>query len=177
MMTLGWRSIPVASVGLLLLLVAVWLLIPGLAAAQSGPQTEDQDVSSENLITAPGIELGRGQNTQPTGRLGLTSYRVEQVPLSEPQEVAVAGQSSIVTTALRLTVSGGPFVVRATPYVVWIDGNVLGAGQESVDLSAISIVTLDPTVLRNGSTIAVSEGFDPTRRVDLPDKLSISPNP
>jgi hypothetical protein len=187
-MSLGWRSFRRVSFGGLLLLVAVamWILVPHSAVAQSSPnvdsstadvQDDDEGVSAENLITAQGSEIGHGQNSQPVGPLGIKTFRVEQVSLSEPREVSVAGQSAIVTTALRLTVSGGPFVVRDMPYVIWVGDKALGAGQESVDLSSISVVTFDPTLLRNGSTISVSAGFDATRRTDLPDKLSINVAP
>ncbi len=187
MANLGSQSRSSPRNGLLALAVVLAVLGGQPALAQQAPgspagtptdvDVEEQGVLVDNLHAAPGRSLSQGQNTQPIGPLGLKTYRLEEVSLSEPVEVDIAGQSTLVTTALRLSVSGGPFQVRDMPYTIWIDGTLLGPGQESPDLSELSIVTFDPTVLRNGSTIAVSDSFDFARRTELPETLRVNSAP
>ncbi len=61
--------------------------------------------------------------------------------------------------------------MRALPYVVWVGDSILGYGQESFDLSSISVVTFDSSKLTAGKTIAISYGEEGPMQV-LTEKLS-----
>jgi hypothetical protein len=74
-----------------------------------------------------------------------------------------------------LTIFGGPFQVHALPPVVWLDDIALGYGVESEDLDAITAVTFDASLLREGASIYLSYGQKEEKegRVALPEKLKL----
>ena len=90
-------------------------------------------------------------------------------------EVEVGGKRVEVSRAFRVTVTGGPFPVRALPAVVWIDDVAVGYGVESEDLDAITAVTFDASLLREGATLYVSYGDKENKddRTALPEKLKL----
>jgi hypothetical protein len=65
--------------------------------------------------------------------------------------------------------------VRALPPVIWIDDTAVGYGVENEDLNTITVVTFDPSLLREGATIFLSYGDkeDKTDRVAVPEKLKL----
>ena len=78
-----------------------------------------------------------------------------------------------VDRAWRVAVIGGPFPVRALPPVLWIDGVVLGIGHESEDLTEISTIVFDRSLLRDGGTLALSYGFSAQQLSEVPERLII----
>jgi len=160
------RSMSIA-IGLLLLMIA------------SGPHALAQNVNDEeltvvDLLKLQGKVLAEGKNTRPVGQFNLLSYRVEELQLPRSMKVEVKGQQVQVDKAWRITVTGGPFPVRALPAVIWIDDQIAGHGVENERLTEIRAVTFDHSLLRTGATISLSYGEDKDDRVRLPEKLNLS---
>lgn len=101
----------------------------------------------------------------------LLTYRIEEVTLPQPAKVTVGGEDIRVNKAWRITIMGGPFPVRAMPPTIWVGDTLLGQGAESPDLSSITAVTFDGSILVEGAPIALSYGKE-GRRMVLPEKLS-----
>ena len=164
------------------LLVAVGLLLTivggaAVASAQkAGDSSNEREFTMTELLKLPGKILGEGINTKAVGKYKVASYRVEEVELPRPVEVEIHGQKVQTARAFRLTLTGGPFAVRALPPVVWIDETPVGYGVESEDLDAITVVTFDSTLLNEGATLYVSYGDkeDKTNRAALPEKLKLA---
>jgi hypothetical protein len=168
----GWRSLLIAA-GLLLTLVGS----TSFAAAQKvGDSSDKQEFTMTELLKLPGKILGEGANIKAVGKYKVASYRVEEVALPRTVEVEIRGQKVQANRAFRLSVTGGPFAVRALPPVIWIDETPIGYGVESEDLDAITAVTFDPTLLEEGATLYLSYGDkeDKTARVALPEKLKLA---
>jgi hypothetical protein len=168
----GLRSLLVAA-GLLLTLVGGASFADAQKAADS---LNEQGFTMTELLKLPGKILGEGANTKAVGRYKVASYRVEEVALPRIIEVEIRGQKIQATHAFRLTLTGGPFAVRALPPVVWIDDTPIGYGVESEDLDAITAITFDPTLLTEGATLYLSYGDkeDKTARVTVPEKLKLA---
>jgi hypothetical protein len=135
------------------------------------------EISIADLMKLPGTVIAKGSNTQPVGISRLLTYRVEQLSLPEPITVELQGQAVQVDKAWRVTVTGGPFPVRALPPVIWIGETVVGIGVENERLSEVTVITFDRSLLRPGSAVAVSYGPDKETRQELPEKLNLSGAP
>lgn len=133
----------------------------------------DRDTLMADLMKTQGKLLSEGRNAQPVGPLKLTRYRVEELSLPQSIKVELGGRTVQIDKAWRVTVIGGPFQVRALPPVVWIDDVPLGYGAENDQLSEISVITFDRSLLRDGAAIALSYGENKDARVELPEKLSL----
>jgi hypothetical protein len=156
--------------GLLLL-----VLTCGPQARAQAASDDAQEPSMTDLLKLPGRIVGESAATRAAGKLKVKNYRVEELTLPAPARVEVAGKRVEVTRAYRLTVTGGPFPVRALPPVVWIDDVAVGYGVESEDLDAITAVTFDESLIREGATIYVSYGDKENKsdRTALPEKLTL----
>jgi hypothetical protein len=167
-----WRSALMAA-GLLLILTGG----ASLAAAQkAAAPLQDQELTMTDLLNLQGKILGEGSNLRAVGKFKVASYRLEEVTLPQVVEVEIRGQKTRASQAFRLTLTGGPFPVRAMPPVIWIDDTPIGYGVENEDLNAITAVTFDGTLLREGATLYLSYGNkeDKTDRVALPEKLQLA---
>lgn len=164
------RAARVLAVAALLLLVSA-----GTVFGQDADAGADQEFTVTDLLKLPGEVVGRGGNSAPTGALKLRSYRVEEVALPRFTEVEVRGQKVAVVKAFRVTVTGGPFAVRALPPVIWVGDVALGYGVESEDLTEITVVTFDESLLRDGASLYLSYGDKKSRekRTALPEKLKL----
>ena len=172
------RNLPALRRGLARVLAVACLLLAGAvaASAQGAPAGDpDQEFTMTDLLKLPGRVIGRGVNTAPRGLLKLRSYRVEEVTLPRVTEVELRGQRVAVTKAFRLTVTGGPFAVRALPPVVWIGDVAVGYGVESEDLTEITVVTYDESLLQDGAAIYLSYGDKENLkdRTALPERLKL----
>ncbi|MDT7542030.1 MAG: hypothetical protein QOE33_1934 [Acidobacteriota bacterium] len=149
------------------------LLLFSVGAALA--QDMAQEFTMFDLLKMPGKIVGKGSNTTPAGRLKLRSYRVEEVTLPHVANVEVRGQRIAVTKAFRVTITGGPFPVRAMPPVLWLDDVALGYGVESEDLDAITVVTYDESLVRDGATLYLSYGNKENKeeRAAVPEKLKL----
>jgi hypothetical protein len=141
----------------------------------AGGSAPDQEFTVTELLKLPGKVVGKGTNATPQGLHKLRSYRVEEVALPRITNVELRGQRAAVTKAFRVTITGGPFAVRALPPVIWIDDVALGYGIESEDLDAITVVTYDEAVLKDGATLYLSYGDKENKkeRAALPEKLKL----
>jgi len=168
-----WKSVWMAA-GLLLVLTGG----ASLAAAQKAvtPLGDQEELTMTDLLKLPGKTLGEGTNIRAVGKYKVTTYRVEEVTLPQAVEVEIGGRKMRATLAFRLTLTGGPFAVRAMPPVIWIDDTPVGYGVENEDLNAITAVTFDSTLLREGATLYLSYGDkeDKADRVALPEKLKLA---
>ena len=160
----------------LLYTMLLMFLCGGISLAQSqNPSTapEDRELSMTELLKLPGKVVAAGTNTKGVGKFKVTTYRVEEIALPRASEVEINGKNVQVSKAFRLTIIGGPFEVRALPPVVWLDDVAVGYGVENEDLDAITAVTFDASLLREGASIYLSYGDKKNKedRVELPEKL------
>ncbi|HEV8140365.1 MAG TPA: hypothetical protein VGP81_11380 [Pyrinomonadaceae bacterium] len=158
-----------------LMIVLTILLAMGISQAftqqdRQSPRVPD-NVMAE-LIKMHGKLISEGRNRQPVGPLKLISYRLEELTLPQSVTVEINQKATQVNKAWRLTITGGPFPVRALPAVIWVDDVPLGSGVENERLSEISVITFDQTLLREGGVIALSYGENKESRLQLPEKLS-----
>jgi hypothetical protein len=168
------RPAPVwlATLSLLLLVFAGTLQ----ARAQDAAAPDDaREPKMSDLLKMTGKVIAESNAPAPAGRLKVKNYRVEELTLPAPVEVEVGDKRVKVSRAFRVTVTGGPFPVRALPAVVWIDDAAVGYGVESEDLDAITAVTFDASLLREGATVYVSYGDKEKKeeRTALPEKLKL----
>lgn len=150
------------------------------ASAQDAAAPDDsQEPKMSELLKMSGRVVAESDAPAAApGRLKVKNYRVEELTLPAPVSVEVGGRRAEVSRAFRVTVTGGPFPVRALPAVVWIDDTPVGYGVESEDLDAIIAVTFDESLLREGATLYVSYGDkeNKTDRTALPEKLKLGAN-
>jgi len=137
-----------------------------------------QEPKMSDLLKLPGKIIAESNAPAAAGRLKVKNYRVEELTLPAPIEVEVGGKRVEVSRAFRVTVTGGPFPVRALPAVLWIDDVAVGYGVESEDLDAITAITFDASLLRDGATLYVSYGNKENKedRTALPEKLKLGTN-
>jgi hypothetical protein len=164
-----------ATLSLLLLVVTGTLQ----AHAQDAHASDTaQEPKMSDLLKMPGKVIAESDAQRASGKLKLKNYRVEELTLPAAVEVEVGGKRVSTKRAFRLTVTGGPFPVRALPAVLWIDDTPVGFGVESEDLDAITAVTFDASLLREGATLYVSYGDKENKedRSALPEKLKLNAN-
>jgi hypothetical protein len=121
-------------------------------------------------FSAPGTTIGSG-TARANGVSTTLPYVVEEVPLPAGVSVpALQGQANPSTVA-RLTVIGGPMQIRAMAPVIWIDDTPLEWVSVSPDLSRLTALVPDRSVLRPGAILTVSYGQTPPtdgRRTEPP---------
>ncbi|MDT5270829.1 MAG: hypothetical protein QOH49_3015 [Acidobacteriota bacterium] len=137
-----------------------------------------QEPKMSDLLKMSGKVIAESDSPRATGRLKVKNYRVEELTLPAAVQVEVGGKRVEVSRAFRVTVTGGPFPVRALPAVVWIDDVAVGYGVESEDLDAITAITFDESLLHEGATLYVSYGDKENKqdRTALPEKLKLNAN-
>ncbi len=140
-------------------------LAPG--AANIGPTFDP--------YAAPGVPLARGTNAQPAGPLRLVTYLLEEVTLPARVPIPALETRPNGSTILRLSVLGGPFAVRSSQPVVWIDDVPLAQTAFSTGLDRVSALITDRSVVRNGAVIAVSYGAAANERQRVPEPLVLGP--
>jgi hypothetical protein len=162
--------------GILVTLALLMLVLTGALQARAQDAPDDtQEPKMSDLLKMSGKVIAESDAPAPAGRLKVKNYRVEELTLPAPARVEVRGKRVEVTRAFRVTVTGGPFPVRALPAVVWIDDEAVGFGVESEDLDAITAVTFDESLVRDGATLYVSYGDKEKKegRTALPEKLKL----
>jgi hypothetical protein len=162
-----------ATLSLLLLVLAG----ASRASAQDAPAAAEQSREPEmtELLKMPGKVIAESDAPSARGRFKVRNYRVEELTLPAAVSVEVGGRRVETSRAFRVTVTGGPFPVRAMPAVVWVDDVAVGYGVESEDLDAITAVTFDASLLRDGATVYLSYGDKENKqeRSALPEKLKL----
>jgi hypothetical protein len=166
------RAVVVALALLLLLLAG-----GSRAQAQDAPDA-NQEPKMSDLLKLPGKVIAESNAPVAVGKFKVKNYRVEELTLPAPAQAEVGGKRVEVSRAFRVTLTGGPFPVRALPAVVWVDDVAVGFGVESEDLDAITAVTFDESLLREGATLYLSYGDKENKkdRTALPEKLKLGAN-
>lgn len=156
--------------------IVVLVLLPAsgsLAIAQNTTTASNKELSLREIVKLPGKLLTQIKTDSPTSDLKLTGYRIEEVSLPRSVTTQVSGEQITVDTAWRVTVTGGPFPVRAMPAVIWIDDTVAGYGIENETLSEITAITFDRSVLRDGAVISLSYGANKEDRIRFVQKIQL----
>jgi len=165
--SLVYRWVAIAAVFSFLLLV-----MPQLISAQNANQT-NKELPVRELLKLPGKVLTDTKTTGSSGDLKLTGYRVEEVQLPRSLTIDVRGQQATVDRAWRVTITGGPFPVRAMPAVIWIDDQVAGYGIENETLTQITAITFDSSLIHEGGVVSLSYGENKEGRIRLSQKLQL----
>ena len=163
------RCVAIAAVVLLLLLAN-----SSRSEAQRNQNSVNKNVPLHEIVKLPGKLLAETKSSNVGGTPSLTGYRVEEVTLPRSVTAEVRGQQATVNRAWRVTITGGPFPVRAMPAVIWIDDHVVGYGIENENLSQITAVTFDESLLTSGGVVSLSYGEDKQGRVRIPEKLQLN---
>lgn len=128
-----------------------------------------------DLYKTKGTIIAEGKNTNSVGDLKLKTYRVEEVQLPTAMNVNVNGRNLEVNRAYKVTITAGfpgAIPVRDLPAIIWIDDTPLKYAQESEDLSEVTAITYDRSLLRDGAEIAFSFGEKTGSYTVLPEKLN-----
>lgn len=155
--------------------IAIAIVVLPLLLASGSPifaQSTNKELPVRELLKLQGRVLAE-ESVRPTGDLKLTGYRVEEIPLPRNMTVELRGQQVAVDRAWRVTVTGGPFPVRAMPAVIWIDDQIVGNGIENEALSQITAITFDSSVIREGAVVSLSYGEDKEARVRFSPRLQL----
>lgn len=157
--------------------VAMAIIVLPLLLASGSPAfaqgSNKKEVPVRELLKLPGRVLAETKSARPEGDLRLTGYRVEELQLPRNLTVEIRGQQVAVERAWRVTVTGGPFPVRALPAVIWIDDQIVGNGIENETLSQITAITFDSSLIREGGVVSISYGQDREARVRVSQRLQL----
>jgi len=143
------------------------------AFAQRNSLPTNNEVPVKEILKLQGNVISEAKSARPNGDLKLIGYRVEEVRLPRSLTVEVQGRETVVDKAWRVTVQGGPFPVRAMPAVIWIDDEIVGNGIESEDLSQVTAITFDSSLIREGGVVSISYGEDKDTRQRLSQRLQL----
>ena len=167
------RSLICRCVAIVAVVLSLLFTSSSLSRAQRNANSVNKDVPLHEIVKLPGKLLAETKTTNAGGNQRLTGYRVEEVTLPRSVTAEVRGQQLAVNRAWRVTVIGGPFPIRAMPAVLWIDDQIVGYGIENEDLSQISAVTFDDSLIADGGVVSLSYGEDKQGRVRLSPKLQL----
>jgi hypothetical protein len=146
------------------------LLAGGLVALA---QRNNKELPLREIVKLPGKVVSEAKTARQSGDLKLTGYRVEEVQLPRSINAEVRGQQVVVDRAWRVTITGGPFPVRAMPAVIWIDDQIVGFGIENETLNQITAVTLDDSLIREGRVVSLSYSQSRESRIQLPQTIQL----
>ena len=162
------RIVSIAIVVLPLLLASISLVI-----AQQNTLSSNKELSLREIVKLPGNLLTQAKTDGPTSDLKLTGYRIEEVTLPRTVTTQVSGEQVTAATAWRVTITGGPFPVRAMPAVIWVDDQVAGYGIENEILTEITAITFDRSLIRDGAVISLSYGENKEDRIRFTQKTQL----
>lgn len=167
------RSLSCRCVAIAVVVFVLLVASSSRSLAQRNQNSVNKNVPLHEIVKLPGKLLAETKSSNADGILKLTGYRVEEVTLPRAVTAEVRGQQVSVNRAWRVTVTGGPFPVRAMPAVIWIDDQIVGYGIESENLSQITAITFDDSLLIKGGVVSLSYGEDKEGRVRIPEKLQL----
>ena len=167
------RSLVNWAIAITMVLLPVLLAGGSVALAQQNNTAANKELPLREIVKLPGKVLSEAKTAQQSAELKLTGYRVEEVQLPRSINAEVRGQQVTVNRAFRVTITGGPFPVRAMPAVIWIDDQVVGYGIENETLSQVTAITLDDSLLREGGVVSLSYGENKDARVQLPQRIQL----
>src|SRR5204862_3696481 len=137
-------------VNAVLLPILIASLLPVLGQQ---PQSGTKEPVTKDLRIAPGKTLAAGSNQLPSGPRKLLTYKLEEVPLSEPTELEIRGKKQRIESIYRLTITGGESLAAAG--MIWIDDAAL-PGVWSHGPQTIGALISDRSILRDGAEISIS---------------------
>jgi hypothetical protein len=111
---------------------------------------------------------------EPATRYEVRSYKIEELSLPHPMAFSIDGETADVSRAWRITVTGGPFPVRAQGYYIWVDDTSLPAKEAAEGLIGFII---QASTLREGAKIGVSYGDSIAFRQQFPGGLDLQRDP
>jgi hypothetical protein len=151
------------------------VLLPVLLASAvfAFAQRNNKELPLREIVKLPGKLLSEAKTAKQSGELKLTGYRVEEVQLPRSINAEVRGHQVVVNRAWRVTITGGPFPVRAMPAVIWIDDEIVGYGIENETLSQVTAVTVDESLIRAGRVVSLSYGENKESRIQLPQGIQL----
>ena len=167
------RGLVARTVACAVVLIPVLLAGGSAVLAQQRNIPANKELPLRELVRIPGKLLSEAKTAKQSGDLKLTGYRVEEVQLPRNINAEVRGQQVVVNKAWRVTITGGPFPVRAMPAVIWLDDQIVGYGIENDTLSQITAITLDDSLLREGGVVSLSYGENKETRVQLPQRIQL----
>jgi len=141
--------------------------------AQQNSNSANKDLPLHQIAKLPGKVLAEAKTSGTTGNTKLTGYRVEEVTLPRSVSAEVRGEQVNVDRAWRVTITGGPFPVRAMPAVIWIDDQLVGYGIENESLTEVTAITFDESLLTDGGVVSLSYGENKEGRTRLSPKLQL----
>ena len=153
--------------------IAIVVLPLQVSGSRVLAQRTDKEPPLRELLKLPGKIVSEAKSARPSGDVKLTGYRVEELQLPRTMTIEMKGQQVAVNKAWRVTVSGGPFPVRALPAIIWIDDQIVGNGIENETLSQITAITFDSSLIREGGVVALSYGEDKDARVRISQRLQL----
>jgi hypothetical protein len=141
----------------------------------------DAPPSSWTYLFSPEVDeiagriVAQGENPNPdvAPNNRLESYRLAELNLPKSIPVTIDGTTTQVSVIWRLTVTGGPFKFGANDWMIWLDDALLGRAGLQNNLSEISVLIVDRSLLRNGSMIFVAYGRNrpiPVTKLELIDE-------
>ena len=166
------RGLVARTVACAVVLIPVLLAGGSMALAQQN-NPANKELPLRELVKLPGKVISEAKTAQQSGDLKLTGYRVEEVQLPRNINAEIRGQQVVVNRAWRVTITGGPFPVRAMPALIWIDDRIVGYGIENETLSQVTAITLDDSLLREGGAVSISYGENKESRVQLPQRIQL----
>jgi hypothetical protein len=167
------RSLISRCVAIAVVVLSLLVTSSSLSLAQRNSNSAKKNLPLHEIVKLPGKVLAEAKATGAGGNVRLTGYRVEEVTLPRTVTAEVRGQQTAVDRAWRVTVTGGPFPVRAMPAVIWIDDQIVGYGIENESLSQITAVTFDGSLISEGGVVSLSYGEDKQGRMRLSQKLQL----
>jgi hypothetical protein len=131
--------------------------------------------------------LAQGTNAVPTGSRNLTTYRVEAVllpgrvncslPVPRSTNDGYQDQGVNLDHFWRLTISGGPFY-SSLGWSVWLNDRLVGEAIGHPDMTALSVIITNPTLLQEGARIGITRGVGLPQEVEyLSERLYFDPMP
>ena len=144
-----------------------------IVLSQQNATNSTKELSLREIVKLPGKLLNQTKTDGPTSDFKLTGYRIEEVALPRSVTIQAGDQSTVVNTAWRVTITGGPFPVRALPAVIWVDDQVAGYGIENETLSEITAITFDRSLIHDGAVISLSYGEIKDDRIRFTQKLQL----
>ena len=150
-----------------------FLLLASGSLAIAQQTSGNKELPLREIVKLPGKLLNQTKTDGPASDLKLTGYRIEEVTLPRSVTTRVNDQQLSVNTAWRVTVTGGPFPVRAMPAVIWIDDQVAGYGIENETLSEITAITFDRSLIHDDAVISLSYGESKQDRIRFTQKLQL----
>jgi hypothetical protein len=154
------RSLISRCVAIAVIVLSLLVASSAFGLAQQNSNSANKELPLHKIVKLPGKVLAEVKTSGVTGNPKLTGYRVEEIALPRSVTAEVRGEQVAVDKAWRVTVTGGPFPVRAMPAMIWIDDQMVGFGIENETLSEVTAITFDSSLITEGGVVSLSYGGD-----------------